>query len=105
MTNLVSNSLITKEEIEREKLEKLANDSKLENNDIKACVALLEFVLKCSARNNCNGEILSSELQQLGLPKEHSTSICKVYDDVQSKLEACLKSSSLKRNKKIKKIF
>ncbi|RNA30365.1 COMM domain-containing 4 [Brachionus plicatilis] len=98
LTNLVSYSIIKNEEIEKEKLEKLANDSKLEFNDIKACVALLEFVLKCSVKYGCNGEILSSELQQLGLPKEHSTSICKVYDDIQSKLEVCLKNSSLKLN-------
>lgn len=96
MANLVSNSLINNIEIEKEKLEKLANDTKLESNDIKACVSLLEFVLKCSVKYNCNGEILSSELQQLGLPKEHSTSICKVYEDIQLKLENCLKNSSLK---------
>lgn len=96
MTSLVSNSIINNTEIDKEKLIKLANDTKLEFNDIKACVALLEFVLKCSAKYSCNGEILSSELQQLGLPKEHSTSICKVYEDIQLKLETCLKNSSLK---------
>ncbi|CAF0776949.1 unnamed protein product [Brachionus calyciflorus] len=98
LASLVAQSIVTNEQLENEKLEKLANDSKLEINDIKACVALIEFVLKCSTKHSCNGETLSSELQQLGLPKEHSTSICKVFDDNQTKLETCLKDASLKLN-------
>lgn len=92
----VSNSIIQNDQLALEKLEKLANDSKLELNDIKACVALLEFILKSSAKYNVNNDTLSSELQQLGLPKEHSTSICKVYEDSHLKLENSLRDSSLK---------
>lgn len=55
--------------MELERLEKLANDTKLEINDIRACVSLIEFILISSSKYNVNGEILSSELQQLGLPK------------------------------------
>jgi COMM domain containing 4 len=39
---------------------------------------------------------LSNELQQLGLPKEHSLAICKNYDDNQQKLEGLLKNTSLR---------
>lgn len=55
--------------MQSEKLEKLATDAKLELNDIKACVALLEFIVISAAKYTCNSETLSSELQQLGLPK------------------------------------
>ena len=92
----MSHSIVSNEQLENEKLEKLSTDAKLEINDIKSCVALIEFILKCSAKHSCNGDTLSSELQQLGLPKEHSTSICKVYDENQNKLETFLKNSSLK---------
>ena len=51
--------------MDNERLRKLASDAKLELADIKACVALVEFVLKY----NVNSETLATELQQLGLPK------------------------------------
>ena len=68
---LITQSLLSREasSVEVEKLEKLANDAKLELNDVKACVSLLEFVLISSSKHNVNGEVLNSELQQLGLPK------------------------------------
>ena len=53
-------------------MEKLASDTKLEVNDIKASISLLLFVLTSAATHNVNGETLSSELQQLGLPKGSS---------------------------------
>lgn len=70
MAVLITQSLTNKEtNLELEKLEKLASDAKLELNDVKACVSLLEFVLISSSKHNVNGEVLNSELQQLGLPK------------------------------------
>lgn len=79
-----------------DKITKLANDSKLEVNDIKACISLIEFILTSGAKHDIISETLSSELQQLGLPKEHSTSICKVYNDKNNELTALLKAQSLR---------
>ena len=93
---LLVTSMLSKEPLQNEKLEKLATDAKLDMSDVKACVALVEFVMKSAARHGCNGETLSSELQQLGLPKEHATALCRVYDDSQTKLEDLLRDSSLK---------
>ncbi len=61
--------LLNKESLQNEKIEKLSNDTKLEINDIKACIALVEFILTSAAKYNVNSETLSFELQQLGLPK------------------------------------
>ncbi len=66
---LIAQTLTNKEVIQNERLEKFSNDTKLELNDIKACVALVEFILKSAVKYNVNSETLSSELQQLGLPK------------------------------------
>ena len=68
---LITQSLLLNKttNVELEKLEKLATDSKLELNDVKACVSLIEFVLISSSKHTVNSDILSSELQQLGLPK------------------------------------
>lgn len=41
----------------------------LENGDIKASVAVLTFILSSAAKHDVDSESLSSELQQLGLPK------------------------------------
>lgn len=40
-----------------------------ESGDIKASVAVLSFILSSAAKHNVDSESLSSELQQLGLPK------------------------------------
>jgi hypothetical protein len=65
----IAQSIVNQEVLQNEKIEKLASDTKLEINDIKACVALIEFILKSASKYNVNSETLSSELQQLGLPK------------------------------------
>jgi hypothetical protein len=71
LTVLITQSLLLNKttNVELEKLEKLATDSKLELNDVKACVSLIEFVLISSSKHSVNSDVLSSELQQLGLPK------------------------------------
>lgn len=44
-----------------------------ESGDIKASVAVLSFILSSAAKHDVDSESLSSELQQLGLPKGKST--------------------------------
>lgn len=40
-----------------------------DSGDVKATVAVLSFILSSAAKHSVDGESLSSELQQLGLPK------------------------------------
>lgn len=40
-----------------------------ESGDVKATIAVLSFILSSAAKHNVDSESLSSELQQLGLPK------------------------------------
>lgn len=40
-----------------------------ESGDIKASVAVLGFIFSSAAKHDVDSESLSSELQQLGLPK------------------------------------
>lgn len=67
-----------------------------ESGDIKASVAVLSFILSSAAKHDVDSESLSSELQQLGLPKEHTTGLCKSYEDKQTALQEKLKESSLR---------
>ncbi|XP_059802145.1 COMM domain-containing protein 4 [Hypanus sabinus] len=87
------------EGIDYEKITKLTADAKFDSSDIKATIAVLNFVLSSAAKYGVNGESLSSELQQLGLPKEHAVALCKSYEDKHTVLQDKLKESSLRLNK------
>nr|XP_028600304.1 COMM domain-containing protein 4-like [Podarcis muralis] len=85
--------------IDYEKVLKLTSDAKLESGDVKATIAVLGFILSSAAKHNVDGESLSSELQQLGLPKEHATGLCRSYEEKQSPLQDSLRGCSLRLNR------
>ncbi|KAL4681040.1 hypothetical protein H8957_016787, partial [Semnopithecus entellus] len=70
-----------------EKILKLTADAKFESGDVKATVAVLSFILSSAAKHSVHGRCLASELQQLGLPKEHAASLCRCYEEKQSPLQ------------------
>ncbi|CAG2212583.1 COMM domain-containing protein 4-like [Mytilus edulis] len=82
--------------IDYDKVYKLTADAKFETGDVKASVAVLSFILCSAAKYNVDGESLSNELQQLGLPKEHATALTKSYSDSLEKLQAQLRKHSLR---------
>ncbi|KAK1157970.1 COMM domain-containing protein 4-like [Acipenser oxyrinchus oxyrinchus] len=84
------------EGIDYDKVTKLTSDAKFDSGDIKASVAVLSFILSSAAKHNVDSESLSSELQQLGLPKEHTTGLCKSYEDKQTVLQEKMRESSLR---------
>lgn len=84
------------EGIDYEKIAKLTADAKFESGDIKASVAVLSFILSNAAKYDVDSESLSSELQQLGLPKEHTISLCKSYEDKHTALQDKLRETSLR---------
>lgn len=61
----------------------------------------LVFILESSARHGVNESALSNELQQIGLPREHSQAICKVYCEHSSAITERLAQSSLRLSKLI----
>ncbi|XP_010865843.1 COMM domain-containing protein 4 [Esox lucius] len=84
------------EGIDYDKAAKLTADAKFDSGDIKASVAVLTFILSSAAKHNVDSDSLSSELQQLGLPKEHTTGLCKSYEDKHTALQQRLRESSLR---------
>uniref|UniRef100_A0A8C2IUT3 COMM domain containing 4 n=1 Tax=Cyprinus carpio TaxID=7962 RepID=A0A8C2IUT3_CYPCA len=84
------------EGIDYDKVSKLTSDAKFESGDIKASIAVLSFILSSAAKHDVDSESLSSELQQLGLPKEHTTGLCKSYEDKHIALQEKLRESSLR---------
>ncbi|TKC43425.1 hypothetical protein EI555_016820 [Monodon monoceros] len=85
--------------IDYEKILKLTADARFESGDVKATVAVLSFILSSAAKHSVDGESLSSELQQLGLPKEHAASLCRCYEEKQSSLQEHLRACSLRVNR------
>ncbi|XP_054987942.1 COMM domain-containing protein 4 [Sorex araneus] len=85
--------------LDYEKIQKLTADAKFESGDVKATVAVLSFILSSAAKHSVDGESLSSELQQLGLPKEHATGLCRCYEEQRSPLQEHLRTCSLRINR------
>nr|XP_054749750.1 COMM domain-containing protein 4-like [Lytechinus pictus] len=81
--------------IDFEKVYKLTADAKYESSDVKASIAALSFILSSAAKYNVDGESLSNELQQLGLPKEHSAALSRSYGDKREKMQETFKIKKL----------
>ncbi|XP_011887415.1 PREDICTED: uncharacterized protein LOC105573033 [Cercocebus atys] len=77
-----------------ENILKLKADAKFESGDMKATVVVLSFILCSAAKHSVNGGCLSSEVQQLGLPKKHMASLCHSYEEKQSPLQKHLGSAT-----------
>lgn len=82
--------------IDYSKVEKLTSDAKYELSDVKASIAALSLILCSAAKYSVDGDSLSNELQQLGLPKEHSVSLCKTYAENLTRLQDSFSRRSLK---------
>ena len=80
---------------DEERLAKLLGD-KLERHEIKGVIAALHFILTSSARYNVAEEALALELQQLGLPKEHTEALVVALRDGRSSLQEHLAEASLR---------
>lgn len=82
--------------MDHEKISKLTADSKFTHDDLKGIIVALEHILQNATRFAVDEESLVNELQQLGLPKEHSTSLSKVYADKSSDIAEVLRQKSLR---------
>ncbi|GBM90662.1 COMM domain-containing protein 4 [Araneus ventricosus] len=89
--------------IDYEKVNKLTADAKLEKGDVKATIAAISFILTSSAKHGIDEESLSNELQQLGLPKESTAALCRIFSEKFSLLQEKLKNDSFKMTE-VKKI-
>jgi len=79
-----------------DKVEKLVKDANYDASDIKATIAGLQFIITNGAKYDVDDTTLSTELQQLGLPKEHCDALVKPYNDNKDKIRAVLRSQILK---------
>uniref|UniRef100_A0A336KWJ0 CSON000587 protein n=1 Tax=Culicoides sonorensis TaxID=179676 RepID=A0A336KWJ0_CULSO len=85
---------IVSESLPKEKIKDIFGEDK--NIDItKAAFACLKFLIINSVKYNTDSSTFNEELQQLGLPKEHASAICKVVDEFSSRIKDHLESKIL----------
>ncbi|WAR04013.1 COMD4-like protein [Mya arenaria] len=84
------------QEIDYDKVYKLTADAKFEEGDVKASISALHFILASAAKYAVDADSLANELQQLGLPKEHTASLGKSYGDSLCQLQEQFGKESLK---------
>ncbi|XP_057878195.1 COMM domain-containing protein 4-like [Melospiza georgiana] len=75
--------------------------SHLQSGDVKATIAVLGFIISSAAKHSIDNESLSSELQQLGLPKGRGSpqggTISQTCWDVADSSQPCLLHSQMER--------
>uniref|UniRef100_A0A1B0EVW2 Uncharacterized protein n=2 Tax=Phlebotomus papatasi TaxID=29031 RepID=A0A1B0EVW2_PHLPP len=64
----------------------------------RSAFACLRFLLTSAVRHNTPPAIFEAELQQLGLPKEHSAGLCRTLGEFSERLQDFLNSQSLSVN-------
>lgn len=69
---------------------------KLDVDDFKAAVAAVVFILSYSIRFSVSNTHLSNELQQIGFPAKHASTLCEVYNEKENRLSSALAEESLK---------
>ncbi|XP_039268734.2 COMM domain-containing protein 4-like [Styela clava] len=92
------------DEIDLKKVEKITSDAKYEPGDVKASIAGIRYIISSAAKHDVDEETLSSELQQLGLPKEHTAALCKTYDGKLPQLQEEFRKQSLRRSGRLENV-
>lgn len=80
------------------KVQKLATGT-IGEGDVQAAVAALHFLLMGAAKHDVEEVQLAKELEQLGVPKEHSDAVCKPYAKDKEALRAELTRTTLSIDK------
>lgn len=77
--------------MDRGELAGWSRDTKLEDRELAPVLAAVRWIVRGGARNSLEHGVLSDELQQLGMPKEHASAIGRVYREKREDLVAALK--------------
>ena len=95
LANQIVKQIAAHDEDSQAKLTKLLGDARLGPDDIKAIVAALQFILCSAACYDVEGDVLTEELQQLGLPREHTEHTVRAYVDGRAAIQAHARERSL----------
>ncbi|KAI7690399.1 COMM domain-containing protein 4 [Sarcoptes scabiei] len=94
----VVNEILT-EQLDINKALSFTADAKLDTDETKAILAALHHIIISSVKYNTESETVSNELQQLGLPKEHSIALSKIYTEFFHRIKKEIHQKNLKLDK------
>ncbi|GAB0087971.1 COMM domain-containing protein [Sergentomyia squamirostris] len=97
LAQMVAKSILG-EEIPEGKLVEIMSANKMDLQSARSAFACLRFLLTSAVRHNTPPAILEAELQQLGLPKEHTAGICRTLAEFSERLQEFLNSQTLSVN-------
>jgi len=86
---------VVKQDLGSERLNKLLGES-FKHDDAMAVVAAIHFILSSATRYDVAEDVLSRELQQLGLPREHTEALVKVQVESRAHLQQLARERSLR---------
>ena len=81
-------------DIDYAKLQRFATGT-IGEGDVQAAVAALHFILTGAAKHDVEEGALAKELEQLGVPREHSDAVCKPYAKDKEAMRARLTRTTL----------
>ncbi len=82
--------------IDYAKITKLTSDTGFEATDTMACISCLKHIIFSAAKFDCDDQSLEAELQQLGLPKEHTLALCRPYKEKKDVLRSYFSEQTLR---------
>jgi hypothetical protein len=77
--------------VDHEKIGKMTKDASFDNSDTKAVLAAINHMFRSAARFDCDEEVFSNEIGQLGLPKEHVDAMVRCFKDKKVALRSALR--------------
>lgn len=78
------------------KVAKHLEEYNLKETDCEGILAALSFIFKSSAKYSCDHEVLSNELQQLGLPNVGAQILSRIYQSKLKELRRILEQNSFR---------
>lgn len=91
----ILNTQIGTATLDMEKVKKLVSTAEFDASDIRGAIAAVQFILRGAAQYNVQPEGLGTELNQIGLPAEHSRAFWKAYATHAADLRAVLARRTL----------
>ena len=81
--------------IDHEKISKMTKDASFDNSDTKAVLAAINHMFRSAARFDCDEDVFSNEIGQLGLPKEHVDAMVRCFKDKKAALRGALREDMI----------
>ena len=66
---------------DQEKMQKLCRDSKMDPEETKCVLAIIEFVMAQASKHDVTDTVLNKDLLQMGVAIENANAVSKAYSD------------------------